>query len=152
MKYPKEYLDEIKTRLKVSTVVSKSVNLKKRGKEYVGLSPFKNEKTPSFTVNDEKGFYHWHDNTIHIDPNQSPKEFILTCLHEIKHVIQTKEAGGPRQMQKIAEREWEKAALGEYGKRAERNPYKYVPFEVEAEKWAQNEYRKKWKNTYSKDF
>ena len=58
MKYPKEYLDEIKTRLKVSTVVSKSVSLKKRGKEYVGLSPFKNEKTPSFTVNDEKEFYH----------------------------------------------------------------------------------------------
>ena len=58
MKYPKEYLEEIKLRLKVSTVVSKAVNLKKRGKEYVGLSPFKNEKTPSFTVNDEKGFYH----------------------------------------------------------------------------------------------
>ncbi|MDC1033254.1 DNA primase [Candidatus Pelagibacter sp.] len=58
MKYPKEYLDEIKTRLKVSTVVSKTVVLKKRGKEFVGLSPFKNEKTPSFTVNDEKEFYH----------------------------------------------------------------------------------------------
>ena len=58
MKYPKEYLDEIKTRLKVSTVVSKFVNLKKRGKEFIGLSPFKNEKTPSFTVNDEKEFYH----------------------------------------------------------------------------------------------
>ena len=58
MKYPKEYLDEIKTRLKVSTVVSKVVTLKKRGKEFVGLSPFKNEKTPSFTVNDEKEFYH----------------------------------------------------------------------------------------------
>ena len=52
MKYPKEYLDEIKNRLKVSTVVSKTLSLKKRGKEYVGLSPFKNEKTPSFTVND----------------------------------------------------------------------------------------------------
>ena len=58
MKYPKEYLDEIKNRLKVSTVVSKTLSLKKRGKEYVGLSPFKNEKTPSFTVNDEKEFYH----------------------------------------------------------------------------------------------
>ncbi len=58
MKYPKEYLDEIKTRLKVSSVVSKVVSLKKRGKEFVGLSPFKNEKTPSFTVNDEKEFYH----------------------------------------------------------------------------------------------
>ncbi len=58
MKYPKEYLDEIKLRLKVSNVVSKVVSLKKRGKEFVGLSPFKNEKTPSFTVNDEKEFYH----------------------------------------------------------------------------------------------
>ncbi len=58
MKYPKEYLNEIKLRLKVSQVVGKSVNLKKRGKEFIGLSPFKNEKTPSFTVNDEKEFYH----------------------------------------------------------------------------------------------
>ena len=65
MKYPKEYLEEIKTRLKVSTVVSKSVVLKKRGKEYVGLSPFKNEKTPSFTVNDEKEFYHCFATTEH---------------------------------------------------------------------------------------
>ena len=65
MKYPKEYLDEIKTRLKVSTVVSKSVNLKKRGKEFVGLSPFKTEKTPSFTINDEKGFYHCFSTAEH---------------------------------------------------------------------------------------
>ena len=65
MKYPKEYLDEIRTRLKVSSVVSKSVNLKKRGKEFVGLSPFKTEKTPSFTVNDEKGFYHCFSTSEH---------------------------------------------------------------------------------------
>ena len=58
MKYPKEYLNEIKLRLKVSHVVGKTVQLKKRGKEFIGLSPFKNEKTPSFTVNDEKEFYH----------------------------------------------------------------------------------------------
>ena len=58
MKYPKEYLDEIKLRLKVSQVVGKSVQLKKKGKEFVGLSPFKNEKSPSFTVSDEKEFYH----------------------------------------------------------------------------------------------
>ena len=56
MKYPKEYLDEIKLRLKVSQVVGKSIQLKKRGKEFIGLSPFKNEKSPSFTVNDEKEF------------------------------------------------------------------------------------------------
>ena len=65
MKYPKEYLDEIKLRLKVSQVVARSVKLKKRGKEFVGLSPFNNEKTPSFTVNDEKGFYHCFSSAEH---------------------------------------------------------------------------------------
>ena len=65
MKYPKEYLDEIKMRLKVSQIVSKSVKLKKRGKEFIGLSPFTNEKTPSFTVNDEKGFYHCFSSSEH---------------------------------------------------------------------------------------
>ena len=65
MKYPKEYLDEIKLRLKVSHVVGKSVQLKKRGKEFVGLSPFKNEKSPSFTVNDEKEFYHCFSSSEH---------------------------------------------------------------------------------------
>ena len=65
MKYPKEYLDEIKLRLKVSQVVGKHVKLKKRGKEFVGLSPFSNEKTPSFTVNDEKGFYHCFSSSEH---------------------------------------------------------------------------------------
>ena len=58
MKYPRSYLDEIGQRLKVSDVVGSVVKLSKRGKEFVGLSPFTNEKTPSFTVNDEKGFYH----------------------------------------------------------------------------------------------
>ena len=65
MKYPKEYLEEIKLRLKVSQVVAKSVKLKKRGKEFIGLSPFSNEKTPSFTVNDEKGFYHCFSSAEH---------------------------------------------------------------------------------------
>jgi len=58
MKYPKEYLEEIKQRIKVSDIVGLSVKLKRRGKEFIGLSPFTNEKTPSFTINDEKGFYH----------------------------------------------------------------------------------------------
>ena len=65
MKYPKEYLEEIKLRLKVSQVVSRSVKLKKRGKEFIGLSPFSNEKTPSFTVNDEKGFFHCFSSSEH---------------------------------------------------------------------------------------
>ncbi|HXG79715.1 MAG TPA: CHC2 zinc finger domain-containing protein, partial [Methyloceanibacter sp.] len=58
MKFHDSFLDEIRTRLPVSQVVSRRVTLKRRGREFVGLSPFNKEKTPSFTVNDQKGFYH----------------------------------------------------------------------------------------------
>jgi DNA primase len=58
MHFDQSFLDEIRARLPVSQVVSKRVKLKKQGREYIGLSPFKQEKTPSFTVNDQKGFYH----------------------------------------------------------------------------------------------
>ena len=58
MRYPPDILDEIRARLSVSQVVSRRVKLKRAGREFVGLSPFKQEKTPSFTVNDQKGFYH----------------------------------------------------------------------------------------------
>lgn len=58
MRFPPQLLDEIRARLPVSQVVSRRVALKRQGREFLGLSPFKVEKTPSFTVNDHKGFYH----------------------------------------------------------------------------------------------
>jgi DNA primase len=58
MRFSPQFLDEIRARLPVSEVVGKRVRLKKAGKEWKGLSPFQQEKTPSFTVNDQKGFYH----------------------------------------------------------------------------------------------
>jgi len=58
MRFPPNLLDEIRARLPVSQVVARRVQLKRAGREYKGLSPFKTEKTPSFTVNDQKGFYH----------------------------------------------------------------------------------------------
>ncbi|MFN3868894.1 MAG: DNA primase [Hyphomicrobiaceae bacterium] len=58
MRFPPQILDEIRARLLVSHVVARKVQLKKKGREWVGLSPFKTEKTPSFYVNDQKGFYH----------------------------------------------------------------------------------------------
>ncbi len=58
MRYSPHLLDEIRARLPVSQVVGRRVALKKAGREYRGLSPFKVEKSPSFFVNDQKGFYH----------------------------------------------------------------------------------------------
>lgn len=58
MRYPADLLDEIRSRAPVSRVVERHVKLKRAGREFVGLSPFKTERTPSFTVNDHKGFYH----------------------------------------------------------------------------------------------
>ncbi len=58
MKFPPSFLDEIRARLPVSEVVGQTVKLKKQGREWIGLSPFGAEKSPSFTVNDQKGFYH----------------------------------------------------------------------------------------------
>src|SRR6476660_691084 len=58
MRFTPQFLEELRARLPVSDVVGKRVKLKKAGKEWKGLSPFQQEKTPSFTVNDQKGFYH----------------------------------------------------------------------------------------------
>ena len=58
MNFPRYFLDEIKNRVSVSTIVGSKVKLVRRGREFVGLSPFKSERTPSFTVNDDKQFYH----------------------------------------------------------------------------------------------
>jgi len=59
MAFPPGFLDELRARLSMSDIVGRKVSLKRRsGSEYAGLCPFHNEKTPSFTVNDKKGFYH----------------------------------------------------------------------------------------------
>src|SRR6267378_4470246 len=59
MAFPPGFLDELRARISLSDVVGRKASLKRRsGSEYAGLCPFHNEKTPSFTVNDKKGFYH----------------------------------------------------------------------------------------------
>ena len=76
MKFSINTLNEIKEKISVSQVVEKSVQLKKRGKEFIGLSPFNKERTPSFTVNDEKQFYHCFSTNKHGD--------IFTFLVEVE--------------------------------------------------------------------
>ncbi|HEY1562260.1 MAG TPA: DNA primase [Caulobacteraceae bacterium] len=58
MRYDERFLDEVKGRLRLSDIIGKTVKLRRQGREYVGLSPFTKEKTPSFFVNDDKGFFH----------------------------------------------------------------------------------------------
>lgn len=59
MRFPPSFLDEIRARLPVSDVVGRRVKLKKAGREWKGLSPFNQERTPSFFANDQKGM--WFD-------------------------------------------------------------------------------------------
>src|SRR5262245_38656530 len=58
MTFTPQFLDEIRTRLPCSEVIGRRVRLVKKGREFGGLCPFHNEKTPSFWVNDDKGFFH----------------------------------------------------------------------------------------------
>src|SRR5215467_15116317 len=59
MRFPPQFLDELRARLPVSEVVGRRVRLKKAGREWKGLSPFNKERTPSFCVNDQKAM--WFD-------------------------------------------------------------------------------------------
>ena len=56
--FGRNFTDEIRERLSIVDVVSRRVPLTKKGLNYWGCCPFHNEKTPSFSVNEEKGFYH----------------------------------------------------------------------------------------------
>lgn len=58
MRFSPEFIDRLRAQVVVSQVVGRRVALKRHGREHQGLCPFHKEKTPSFTVNDEKGFYH----------------------------------------------------------------------------------------------
>lgn len=58
MAFPPRFLDELRHRISLAEVVGRRVKLTRRGREFTGLCPFHNEKTPSFSVVEEKGFYH----------------------------------------------------------------------------------------------
>jgi DNA primase len=78
VRFDDRFLDEIKSRLRLSDVIGRTVKLRRQGREYAGLSPFTKEKTPSFYVNDEKGFYHCFSSGKHGD--------LITFLQETERL------------------------------------------------------------------
>jgi DNA primase len=56
--FPRRFLDEIRARVGLAEVIQRRTRLVRKGREWSGLCPFHNEKSPSFTVNEDKGFFH----------------------------------------------------------------------------------------------
>ena len=52
------FCDELRAKISIVDVVGSKIKLVRKGREYQACCPFHNEKTPSFTVNEAKGFYH----------------------------------------------------------------------------------------------
>ncbi len=88
MGFTPDFLDEIRNRIPVSDVVGRRVKLVRKGREHNGLCPFHNEKTPSFTVNDDKAFYHCFGCGAHGDV--------------IKFVIETEGLSFPESVERLA--------------------------------------------------
>ncbi|GLK53849.1 DNA primase [Maricaulis virginensis] len=76
MRLGEDFIDEIKARVRPSDLIGRTVQLKRQGREFVGLSPFKKERTPSFFVNDDKRFYHCFASGKHGD--------VFTWLEEME--------------------------------------------------------------------
>ncbi|HEX8058755.1 MAG TPA: CHC2 zinc finger domain-containing protein, partial [Novosphingobium sp.] len=62
-----QWLDELRSRITLSSVIQRTTRLTKAGREFKACCPFHNEKSPSFYVNDEKGFYHCFGCGVHGD-------------------------------------------------------------------------------------
>ena len=76
-----EQIKELRDSIDLSRIISRKVKLQKRGNNFLGLCPFHNEKTPSFNVNDQEGFYHCfgcgaHGDVISFIRNFEGKSFI----------------------------------------------------------------------------
>ena len=78
MRLDERFLDELKSRLRPSEVIGRTVKLKRQGREWVGLSPFSKEKSPSFFVNDDKQFFHDFSSGKHGD--------VITFLQETERL------------------------------------------------------------------
>ena len=115
MRFDDHFLEEIKSRLRLSDVIGRSVKLKRQGREFVGLSPFNKEKSPSFYVNDDKGFFHDFSSGKHGDLISFLQETErLTFVEAVERLAA--EAGVPMPVAdaRSAEQERERAGLADW--------------------------------------
>lgn len=75
MRFSPSLIERLRSHFLISEVIGKRMSIKKHGREYHGLCPFHNEKTPSFTVNDEKGFFHCFGCAAHGDAIEFVRRF-----------------------------------------------------------------------------
>src|SRR5271170_5858142 len=67
MRFPPFFIERLRSHFLISEVIGKRIAIKRHGREFQALCPFHNEKTPSFTINDEKGFFHCFGCSAHGD-------------------------------------------------------------------------------------
>jgi DNA primase catalytic core len=102
MRYPASFIERVKNHFKLSEVIGRRVDLRRHGREFQACCPFHSEKTPSFTVNDEKGFYHCFGCGAHGDA------IVFLMEHERLHYKEAidslaKQAGIPLPTPDVAE-------------------------------------------------
>lgn len=100
-----QFLDELRSRTLLSGLVGKTVKLQKAGREYRACCPFHNEKTPSFYVNDDKGFYHCFGCSAHGDAIRwMTEQRGLPFIDAVKELAQAAGLDMPEQDRRAAEK------------------------------------------------
>jgi DNA primase len=100
-----QFLDELRARTVLSALIGKTVKLQRAGREWRACCPFHNEKTPSFYVNDDKGFYHCFGCSAHGDAIRwMTDQRGLPFIDAVKELAQTVGLEVPAQDKRSAER------------------------------------------------
>jgi DNA primase catalytic core len=121
---PQDFIDELLSRADLSEVVGNRVALKKAGREYKGCCPFHNEKTPSFTVSPDKGFYHCfgcgaHGSAIRFLMDHDKMEFV-EAIEELAQMVGVDVPRDTSSNERIKENEHFDAALRRFKRSCEK--------------------------------
>jgi len=115
VRFDERYIEELKARLRPSDVIGRTVKLKRQGREYVGLSPFTKEKSPSFFVNDDKGFFHDFSSGKHGDIISFLQETErLSFVEAVQRLAGEAGMALPAEDPKAAEREEKRKGLADW--------------------------------------